>query len=240
MTVTADTSAPYATTATIVDIMDRYRNRGLQKPFTKDVLGRASVPDSLIPRTLQALIVLDLIDEDGNPTDTFEGIRKAPSTEYQQRLGEWLKGTYADVFSFVDPSSDDETAIRDAFRSYTPVGQQHRMVSLFIGLCEEAGIREKSEKESKPRTRTPSVKGQMSVKRKKAKQPPALPFAGKVPSAIAGLIDSLPSVKDGWTQQQHDKFMRTFGAVLDFCYPIVEENDTAQDVNNNDEQDDPN
>jgi len=239
MAVTSESSAPYPPIGQIMEIINRYRDRGNPTVFNAESLERIGVPVTLISRILQAIKTLELVDNEYKPTKTFETIRLAPTDEYQKVLQEWLQAVYADVFLIVD-AKDNETRIRDAFRGYTPTGQQGRMVSLFIGLCEEAGIREKSKKESKSRTRTPSVKGQMSVKRKRAKQPPAQTFAGKVPSAIAGLIDSLPSEKDGWTQQQHDKFMRTFGAVLDFCYPIVEENDTAQDVNNDDEQDDPN
>lgn len=111
--------------------------------------------ESLIPRTLQALHTLDLIDEQGKPSETLEGIRLAPEAEYKQRLSQWLKGAYADVLAFVDPASDDEIAIRDAFRNYQPVGQQPRMVTLFLGLAAAAGMAaEKHEGQSK-RARTP-------------------------------------------------------------------------------------
>ena len=236
MAVSHEKAAPYATISAILDILDRYRNRGMQTPFSGEVLGRIGVTDSLIPRTLQSLLVLDLIDGRGMPTEILEGLRLAPISEYPQRLEGWLKNAYVEVFSYVDPSTDDETAIRDAFRTYTPTGQQGRMVSLFIGLCEEAGIREKTKKESKPRTRTPSAKGQMLTGGKKPSQPPAPHFAGKVPFAIAGLMHSLPTEKQGWTQDEHDKFVRIFEAVLDFCYPIKTENELAN--NKADEEDD--
>ena len=100
---------------------------------------RAGVSQSLVPRTVQALQMLDLIDADGRPTQTFESIRVASEPDYKQRLVEWLDGVYADVIEFVDPSRDDETKIRDAFRLYQPHGQQPRMVSLFLGLYAAAG-----------------------------------------------------------------------------------------------------
>lgn len=140
MAVTSESSAPYAPYKAIIDLIQRYREKGMQTPFTAEVLGRAGITDSLISRTIQALQVLELIDEEGNPTPTFEGIRSAPETDYKQRLGEWIKGVYSDVFSFVDPMTDDQSRIRDAFRTYKPHGQQARMVSLFNGLCMEAGL----------------------------------------------------------------------------------------------------
>ncbi len=89
---------------------------------------------------MQALQTLDLFKENGNPTETLEGIRLAPEAEYKKRLEDWIKGAYADVFAFVDPAVDDDTRIRDAFRNYQPIAQQPRMVTLFKGLCAAAGL----------------------------------------------------------------------------------------------------
>ncbi|ADP70888.1 hypothetical protein Rvan_1638 [Rhodomicrobium vannielii ATCC 17100] len=140
MPVTSEKPAPYAPHSSIVELIERYRNRGLPSPVTADVLLRAGISQSLVSRTLYALQVLDLIDEQGAPTKTFEGLRLAPEAEYKQRLSQWLQSAYADVLKFVDPADDDETKIRDAFRSYQPVGQQARMITLFLGLLAAAGM----------------------------------------------------------------------------------------------------
>jgi hypothetical protein len=42
-----------------------------------------------------------------------------------------------------------------------------------------------------------------------------------VPAPLAGLLSTLPPEGGGWTQNQRDKFVATFGTVLDFCFPIV-------------------
>jgi hypothetical protein len=70
---------------------------------------------------LQGLRTLDLIDDAGLPTPTFDGIRLAPETEYKKRLEDWLKGTYADVFSFVDPTKDGEIRIGMLFVAISPL-----------------------------------------------------------------------------------------------------------------------
>jgi hypothetical protein len=232
MPVTSERPAPYTSPTAILGIIDRYRNRGLQSPFTAEVLGRAGVSDSLIPRTLQALQALDLINEDGTPTETLEGLRRIPEAEYQNRLQEWLKGAYEEVFTFVDPSTDSSTAIRDAFRTYEPVGQQSRMVTLFMGLCEAAGLITKTQKETKPRQpRTPSARPSIPTRRRttaqeKLNQPSHIP---QVPPAISGLLGSLPPEGQGWTQERRDKFMETFGTVLDFVFPIGEDNEEGSE-----------
>lgn len=140
MAVTTDGPAPYTSTAAMTGILARNRTTGLPSPITKDVLLRAGVSESLAPRTLQALTVLDLIDEEGRHTETLKALRSAPEAEYNQRMVEWLNAAYADVLQFADPASGDETAVRDAFRNNTPQSMLHRMVTLFTGLYGEAGV----------------------------------------------------------------------------------------------------
>lgn len=235
MPVTADKSAPYAPAATIIDIVKRYRDRGLPMPLNGEALGRIGVPDSLSSRVLYALTTLDLIDADGAPTPTLEGLRLAAEAEFRPRQEEWLRSAYADIFSIVDPTQDDETRIRDAFRNYQPVGQQSRMVTLFVGLCANAGVmpekagsvRPSSGARSPSSTRSPSVgrparavsPPPRSVGKVATKNPPKGP--GELPPALAGLLESLPDAAEGWTKDERARFMTTFEAVLDFCIPVV-------------------
>jgi hypothetical protein len=228
MPVTADKPAPYAPAATIIDVMSRHRDRGLPIPLNAETLGRIGVPDSLSSRVLYALTSLDLIDASGQPTATLENLRLAPEAEYKKRQEDWLKSAYADIFAFVDPSKDDETRIRDAFRSYQPVGQQSRMVTLFLGLCANAGmIAEKPapvrQRASAPKPAMPAPRPSLAqvVRRAAASTKPVYQrHQGSLPPALAGLIESLPDASVGWTKADRDRFYATFGTVLDFCIPI--------------------
>jgi hypothetical protein len=229
MPVTQDKPGPYATTSSIIDLMTRYRNRGLPFPVNADVLARAGIPESLIPRTLQSLKTLDLINDIGNPTETLEGIRLAPETEYKKRLEDWLKGTYAGIFAFVDPTKDGSVRIRDAFRGYNPLGQQERMVALFEGLCTEAGlIPEKASPQARAQPQHPrqtfSSAPSLSQRYERAtKNKQQLPPSGRIPAPLAGLLAGLPPMGNGWTAEERKKFLATFEAVLDYCFPIVKE-----------------
>ena len=234
MPVTQDRPAPYGPPKVIIDLVQRHRNKGLPSPIDQDVLARAGVPDSLIPRTLQSLRILDLITEDGSASEALERIRLAPEAEYQQRLTEWLNAAYADALAFVDPAKDDETAIRDAFRKYVPTGQQSRMVTLFIGLFIAAGVMPERSASAPPRklvsagaalrprpvrTHAPALTRVSAGVGSTKRQPPE----GNFPPAMSGLLASLPSNGSGWTKESRDKFMATFPVILDFCYPIETE-----------------
>ena len=231
MPVTALTTAPYAPAPGVLNLIGRHRSKGLPSPVDADVLGRAGISASLIPRTLQALHTLDLLNDDGSPSAVLEGLRLAPEAEYQQRMAEWLNAAYADALAFIDPADATEVQIRDAFRSYKPVGQQDRMVSLFMGLYTAAGVMPEREKQKVVARKVvspapkPTSRGTFGVKviSGEVRQPHRADVAPGMPPALAGLLASLPKDGEGWTQERRDKFVLTFGAVVDFCFPIVVE-----------------
>jgi hypothetical protein len=152
---------------------------------------------------------------------------RVPSNAQELRLAEILRGVYEEVFEYVDPSKDDLTAIRDAFRGYTPHGQQELMVSLFLGLCQKAGLSSSEApqcatrpvKKSLPSARAQKI-GTTTIKQQ-------LAGAGNSPAPLSELLATLPSPGNGWTQENRDRFHRTFGALLDYCFPICE--DTYKD-----------
>lgn len=226
MAVTTSNSAPYGPPSAIIDLIDRYRNKGLTTPFNPEVLARAGVSESLIPRVWQSLVSLELITPEGAPTETLEGLRRAPEGDLKPRLAAWLQAVYADVFSFVS-ATDEETAIRDAFRAYNPVGQQGRMVSLFLGLCRAAGLRDDDQATSSPRpaarkpaSSTPAARSHAQPKQQKQSPPLFGVLNSSLPPALNGLLQTLPSSGE-WTKQERDKFVKTFEAVLDFSVNTV-------------------
>lgn len=241
MPVTTDQPAPYAPASALLDLIERHRNKGLPPIVDSDVLLRAGVSDSLVPRTLQAMKILDLLTEDGRPSQVFEGIRLAPTAEYQQRLTEWLNAAYADALSYIDPATNDEVAIRDAFRKYIPTGQQGRMVTLFMGLFTAAGVMPPKQKGAasgggakpvkRPATATTKTAIPNPFKHERSAYTP--PPTQGVPPALAGLLSSLPA-NGRWTQAQRDKFMTAFPVMLDFAFEIVPEVDLTADKENGD------
>jgi len=221
MAITSNSNAPYAPASTIVNLLKRFRDKGLSFPVTPEVLVRAGVPESLVTRTLQSLQLLELITEDGQPTEMLKKIRAVPEKEYKQTLAAWIKQVYADVFAFADPKSGNATEMHDAFRTYQPEGQRPRMVKLFMALCAEAGLAPENKKaESKPRARTAQASTAMPRDSVRKIHPTVHEQQHRgLPPELAGLMARLP--QSGWTKATRDKFVKTFESVLDYVIPIV-------------------
>ncbi len=223
MSVQPNSPAPYAPPQAVLSIINRYRDHGLRVPFDAEVLIMAGVSESLAPRTLQAFKLLGLVDESGQPMEALQRLAQARSDEYQERLGEVIRAAYADVFSFADPASDDIRRIEDAFRGYTPRGQRNRMVTLFLGLCQEAGIVQSSPRRQAAENTNPQVRAVKQASAGGGKKTPkniSVAADDSIPRPLAALLGELPVPGAPWTKVRRDTFLQTFGALLDFLYPV--------------------
>jgi hypothetical protein len=132
--------APYAPILNVVEFIHTVRDRDMPQPVTPATLQAIGIPEGNAPRTLQALKFLHVLQEDGFYDAAAQRLKLAGTDEYPEILAELVRDAYQLVFKVVDPASDPEYRIADAFRQYQPDGQRSRMVTLFMGLCAEAGI----------------------------------------------------------------------------------------------------
>lgn len=227
-------NAPYAPAATVLELIERFRNHGLTVPFDLEVMQKAGVTESLAPRVLQALKLLDLVDESGQPTPNFIGLQEAPSTEYQETLAQVVRTAYRDVLAFTNPATDSLELVEDAFRGYRPLGQRARMVSLFMGLCQAAGIVEGPPRRSTSRTHrapgSPSpVFRRVTPPQRSVRNPRRMSgitgLSTGLPPAIVALINDLPTRAQAWTEAERATFLAGFHATVEIYYPVVSEKD---------------
>jgi len=241
MAIQTDGPAPYAPPTAVLGVINGYRDRGLATPFTLSVLQRAGVSESLAPRTLQAFKLLDLVDDQGNPTPAFIDLGKAGSAEFPERLAAILRAAYEEVFQFVEPRDDPSEKVRDAFRVYKPRGQQERMVTLFLGLCEVAGLVDARPQKARPQRKASGSNGSQRAPRATASDkaqreekplprspvtedfhPSPPPASGQHPF-IRGLIQELPPAGTEWSEAKREKWAKAALAAFHVIYELPPE-----------------
>src|SRR6266545_516230 len=202
MPIQPDGEAPYNSAPATVAIIERFRAGTLQTPVTLYVLRRAGVHESLVRRTLKALRLLELIDENGHPTEQFKVLAKVRPDEYKDAFAGYLRSVYKDVFTYTDPSDGDLDAIRNAFWGYKPPGQRETMVRLFLGLCAYAGLIPEQKQERPAPTPPPS---------------PA-PLDGIDPALVAW-FQKIPPTGTPWSKEDKERWFTALRAMVDGVHP---------------------
>lgn len=263
MTTSMDHIAPYAPLANVIGLIRRRREKGLPEVLNVDKLLQIGIPEGNISRALQALKFLTLIDEEGRQTNNFNRLANAKESEYPEVLADIIRSAYRDIFVIIGHSegfievSDQE--LIDAFRAYHPDAQRNRMIILFKGLCQEAGLMGGGPPETRKRTRTVNPAKSSSTSYNGAKKdqpksdnhqqtdfypsPPALASQQisqfqvdtmtSTPESVIlqGLLNQLPFLEKKWTQSRREKWIQAVTATVDLLFKTTDsESEDIYDV----------
>lgn len=233
MTETTTQHAPYASAASVLDVVRRSRDRGLPEPVSLATLEQVGISSGNAARTFQALKFLDLLDDGGRHTDNFKRLSRATTEEYPNTLAEIIRAAYNSIFQIVDPAQDELTSIDDAFRGYMPPSQRDRMVKLFMGLSHEAGLvpeeklpnkqpRARRQQSAKRPANQSAKQGRTSTKEEPPHEEPREAEDTATDYRLVGvLVQQLP--KDGkWTKKRRDLWLQTMTSAVDLVVEIEE------------------
>jgi len=201
MTTTLTDRAPYATSASILTVVDKQRKVGLPKVDSL-TLEKLEIRESLRPRTMVALRLLGLIDDEGTATPEFKRLNTVVDEDYKPAFRELLETVYAPIVEFLgsDLASATSNAVQNAFRGFEPSGQRDRMAQLFIGLMVFVGAMPEQATRAKAE---PGVR--QAVQKPKPKPP-------KEKSADEGKGDGVPLREKGQEQLRDEP--PTFGRTV--------------------------
>ncbi|QKS13800.1 DUF5343 domain-containing protein [Curtobacterium sp. Csp1] len=137
--------APYAPSSAVMRVITAKRRDRSLSHFGPDDLLALGIRESLAPRTLQALKLLELLNEEGETTEVFEGLATPSRADFSSRLGSLLRHVYAPIFEFIGSDRTTHEEVADAFQQFGPPSQRPRMVTLFMNLLREARMTPSSE-----------------------------------------------------------------------------------------------
>lgn len=134
----------YPSTSSMLKIFLWHKEKVLPAPLNTGALREKGIPERDLVTIQQTLKDFGLINEDGHPTPKFDQLASAYQTspkEYQDILHSILHETYSEIFfNLNDPAKATPSQFKAAFESYEPRSEHKKMISLFKGMCREAGL----------------------------------------------------------------------------------------------------
>jgi len=223
--------APYAPPENVIRVLERVHKNGLRGKVDADFLGQLGIGAGMTNRTIRALEFLGLtqVEDEGAPTPLLEQYIVSGEAEAEALIGEAIRKSYEIIFRAVDPAVDDRNRIHTAFKLMKPQGQWVRMVTLFLGLCQAAGMAVKEPPSNRPGKDSGVARGPRKEARLKGngqrdswpregtaiKPPVTLPAAPSrtLDSALVGILGKVADLE---TAEDLEAWVTMFSAAFKF------------------------
>lgn len=131
---------PYGPPSSVNAVLRRLHGKNIPERITREVLRDTGVSANIVPRIFATLRFLKLTDHNDRPTDSLRALASSTNPGYKRFLEKTVRDAYKEVFEEIDPGGALQDQIEEVFGRYSPTSQHSRQVTLFLGLCKEAGI----------------------------------------------------------------------------------------------------
>jgi hypothetical protein len=222
---------PYIAFRTLEDLIQRMSDDGAPPQIDRSYLDNYS--GGYGGQVIAALESLDLLEKNGGLKPRLKALIQGDASERKRLFAEILQERYPRVIELGKINATQQQH-EDVFREMGVSGDTLRKaVAFYIKAAQFSGVplsrnfkvprvRSASGKPARPKPRPESTvnQGGEGGAGGGAGGQPDLP--DRIPAALRGLLDKLPSEGEGWEKDDKDRFMTAFTAFIDLFYPLVE------------------
>lgn len=224
--------APYTSIGNMLVLLGRIRKGWTPSSIDGGEMARAGITSGNANRTITTLQFLGLIDEDNNTTSTWKAIATSTTNDYPKVLEGVLRNAYSFIFEIhPNPAEATDVDIANAFAKSEPLNQRTRMVSLFRGLCQEAGLiagdpltrdRKTNTKQSGSKNTKNNSSEDFNPKIQKTFiAPPVVDSSLRWYNDLQTLMGRLPNPDNPrWTKTERDRWLTALQSMLDLLIKI--------------------
>jgi len=219
--------APYESFNRLLDRMKECLP--LPSPLDSSFWIRMRFSGSITSALKSTLIYLGLLSQENMPTEELENLIKTAPEMRSALLSKIIDRAYESILTKLDLERATTGQLRAEFKALGADGQVgQKAMSFFLALAKDANKKMHPHLTARqPRgSRKTIIRTKEEQEDTRVHKPPppgdieGTPILQNVHPAIAGLLKVLPSIDEGWTDDERKRFKIAFEALLDVVYPL--------------------